>query len=208
MQPHFAALDRDLDRYRKGAAELGIVVGVGEAVGAVGQCRDPGAHLALGIVLQGIADREHGFGAVFAAQRLHALHAQPVCRHLHPQIGQPLARDLAVEQDQLLHIAVQFAGAIEADRRNAQPLLVDVGMAAIGEIGVVRGVDRPGDNAALHKNRLAEHDVGQVGAGTGIGVVANEHIARLHLFDRVALQDFGDDPDKAAEMHRNVLGLA
>jgi hypothetical protein len=85
----------------KGAAELGIVVGVGKAVGAVGQCRDPGAHLALGIVLQGVADSEHGFGAIFAAQRLHALHAQSVRRHLHPQIGQPLAPDLAFEQDKL-----------------------------------------------------------------------------------------------------------
>ena len=46
---------------------------------------------------------------------------------------------------------------------------------------------RPGDDPAIHKDRLAEHDVGQVGAGAGISVVANEHVARLHLLDRVAL---------------------
>ena len=171
----------------KGAAELGIVVGVGKAVGAVRQCRDAGAHLALGIVLQGVADGEHRLGAVFAAQRLHALHAQPVRRHLRPQIGLPLARDLAVEQDQLLYVALQFAGAIEADRRDAQSFLVDMGMAAISEIRVMRGVDYPGDNMAVDENRLAEHDVGQVGARTCISVISNEHIARLHLFDRVAL---------------------
>ena len=55
-------------------------------------------------------------------------------------------------------------------------------MAAIGEIGVMGGVDRPGDDAALDENRLAEHDVGEVGAGTGIGVVANEDIAWLASF--------------------------
>ena len=208
MQPHLVAGDRDLDRYGERAAEFGIVVGVGEAIGAVRQGRDPGAHLALGIVLQGLTDREHGLGAVFATQRLHALHAETVRRHLRPQIGQPLARDLAIEQDQLLHVLLQFAGAIEADRRDAQPFLIDVGVPAIGEIGVMRGIDRPGDDPAIDEDRLAEHDVGQVGAGAGIGVVADEHVARLHLLDRVALQNFRDDADEAAEMHRDVLGLA
>jgi hypothetical protein len=32
-------------------------------------------------------------------------------------------------------------------------------MAAIGEIGVVRGVDRPGDDPAIDEDGLAEHDV-------------------------------------------------
>jgi len=73
------------------------------------------------------------------------LYAQSVCRHLRPQIGQPLARDLAIEQDQLLHVPLQFAGAIEADRRDAQTFLVDVGVAAVGEIGVVRAIGRPGE---------------------------------------------------------------
>lgn len=111
MQPHLVALDRDLDRYWKSAAEFRIIVGVGEAVGAVRQCCNSRAHLALGIVLQGVADGEHGLGAIFAAERLHALHTQPVRRHLRPQIGQPLARDLAIEQDQLLHVLLQFTGS-------------------------------------------------------------------------------------------------
>jgi hypothetical protein len=115
---------------------------------------------------------------------------------------------LAIEQDQLLHVALQFAGAIESDRGDAQPFLVDVGVPAIGEIGMVRGIDRPGNDPAIDEDRLAEHDVGQVGAGPGIGVVADKHVARLHILDRVALQDLGDNPDEAAEMHRDVLGLA
>ena len=41
-----------------------------------------------------------------------------------------------------------------------------------------------------------------------IGVVADENIARLHLRNRMALQDMREDADETAEMHRNVLGLA
>ena len=71
------------------------------------------------------------------AQRLTALDAEPVRRHLRAQVGQALARHLAVEQDQLLHVLLQLARAVEPDRRDAQAFLVDVGVAAIGEIGVV-----------------------------------------------------------------------
>src|SRR5436853_7807381 len=81
-------------------------------------------------------------------------------------------------------------------------------MPAIGKICVVCGVHRPGDNSVTDKDRLAEHDVRQMRAGTGIGVVADEHIARPHRLEWMTLQYFRDGPDEAAEMHRNVLGLA
>ena len=70
------------------------------------------------------------------------------------------ARDLAIEQDQLLHIRLQFAAAIETNRRDAQPFLIDMGVAAIGEIGVVGEVDRPGDDGAGVEDGLGQHDVG------------------------------------------------
>jgi hypothetical protein len=47
-----------------------------------------------------------------------------------------------------------------------------------------------------------------VRAAARIGVVTNEYIARPHCLDRVALQDLRNYPDEAAEMHRDVLGLA
>ena len=186
----------------------GIVVDVGEAIGAVGNRGDAGAHLALGVVQQRVARRQHGLAAVFRAQRLHALHAEPVGRHLRAQIGQALARHLAVQQDQLLHVRLQLAGAIEPDRRNAQALLVDVRVAAIGEVGVVREVHRPGDDVAVDEDRLGQDDIGQMRAAAFVGVVAeNTSPGRISL-DRVALQDVRDKADEAAEMHRDVLGLA
>src|SRR5215472_6526647 len=51
---HLVAGYRDFDRYWERAAEFGIVIGVRETIGAIRQCRDPGAHLALGIVLKGV----------------------------------------------------------------------------------------------------------------------------------------------------------
>jgi hypothetical protein len=96
----------------------------------------------------------------FRHSALNALHAEAVRRHLRPQVRQPLTRHLAIEQDQLLHVLLQFAGAIQADRRYPQPFLVDVGVTTIGEIGVVRGIDRPRDNPAIDEDRLSEHDIG------------------------------------------------
>ena len=179
MQPHRIARDRDLDRDRQQRPPISAIVEhVLEAVGAVGHGGDAGAHLALGVVQQRLAGREHRRGAVLRAQRLEALHAEPVRRHLRAQIGQALARHLAVEQDQVQHVLLQLAGAVEPDRRDAQAFLVDVGVAAIGEIGVVRDIGRPGDERAVDEDRLGEHDVGQMRAAAGIGVVADEDVAR------------------------------
>lgn len=125
VQPHLAVLDRDLNRHVERTAEFGAVIGIREAIGAVRQRRDTGTHLALGIIPQCVADREHGVGAVFPAHRLHPLHAQSVCRYLRAQVRQPLSRQLAIEQDRLLHVLLQFTGAIEPDGRNAEPFLVD-----------------------------------------------------------------------------------
>ncbi len=208
MQVHRVAPHLQLDRERQLAVDLGAVMHVLEAPHAVGDRGDAGAHLALGVVEQGRAGGQHRPGAVLGRERLHARDAQPVRRHLRAQVGQPFARHLAVQQDQLLDVLLQLAFAVEPDRRDAQPLLVDVRMAAIGEVGVVREVHRPGDDAPLDEDRLGQHDVGQVRPAALVGVVADEHVARAHLLDRMALQDALDHADEAAEMDRDVLGLA
>ena len=107
-----------------------------------------------------------------------------------------------------MHVVLQFAGAIEPDRRDAQALLVDMRVTAVGEVGVVREVHRQGDDGAVDEDRFGQHDVGQVRAAAFIGVVAAEHVAGPHLRDRVALHDVRDQAEEAAEMHRDVLGLA
>jgi hypothetical protein len=83
-----------------------------------------------------------------------------------------------------------------------------MGVAAIGEIGMMRGVDRPADEGAGDEDRLGEDDVRQMRAAALIGVIADEDVAGPQIFDAVALEDVRDDADEAAEMHRYVLGLA
>ncbi len=61
---------------------------------------------------------------------------------------------------------------------------------------------------AVHENRLGQHDVGQMSATASVGIIADEHVTGLHLSHRVQRQDVRHDADEAAEMDRNVLGLA
>ena len=89
-----------------------------------------------------------------------------------------------------------------------RPFLIDVRMAAIGEVRVMREIDRPGDDASFDEDRLGQHDVGQMRAAARIGVVADEDVAGTHVGDRVLLEDLRHDADEAAEMDRDVLGLA
>ncbi len=96
---------------------------------------------------------------------------------------------MAVQQDQRLHVLLQHAFPVEPDRRDAQPLLIDVGVAAVGEIGVVRGVDSPGDEISLVEDRLGEHDVRQMRAAALIGVVADEDVAGAQRLHRMALAE-------------------
>jgi hypothetical protein len=56
-------------------------------------------------------------------------------------------------------------------------------MAAVGEIGMVRGVDRPADHRSVEEDRLRQHDVGQMRGAALIGIVADEHVARMDLLD-------------------------
>ena len=60
VQPHLVAGDRDGHRDRQHAVDLRIVEDVVEAVDAVRDRGDAGAHLALGVVLQRLAGGEHG----------------------------------------------------------------------------------------------------------------------------------------------------
>ena len=208
MQVDLLTVDLDLDREGQVAVERRIVEPVGEAVGAIGDGCDPGAHLALGIVQELLAGRAHHVAPVFLAQRRHAHDAQPVGGHLRAQVGEPLARHLAVQQDQRLHVLLQHTFPVEPDRRDSQPLLIDVGVTAIGEIGMMRRVDSPGDEIAFVEDRLGEHDVRQMRAATLISVVADEDVPRAQRLDRVAFEDMWQGADETAEMHRDVLGLA
>jgi hypothetical protein len=81
-------------------------------------------------------------------------------------------------------------------------------VAAIDEVRVVGEVGRPADELAFVEDRLGEHDVRQMRAAAGVGVVADEDVAFLEIREIVALGDVADDADQRAEMHRDVHRLA
>ena len=81
-------------------------------------------------------------------------------------------------------------------------------MAAICEVGMMRCIDRPGDQLAVLENRLRQNDIRQMGAATLIGVVADKHVAGRKTIRAHMLQNIGNKADKRAEMHRDMFGLA
>ncbi len=208
MEPHLLASHFDLDRELDLAVDLHIVEAVGESIDAVGNVRDAGAHPSLRIVLQRLAGSEHRRNPVFRAQLLHAPDTQAIGGHLRSQIGKPLTRNLAIEQDQLLHLGLQLATAVQANRRDAEPLLVDMRMAAVGEVRMVRGVDRPGDDVPGDEDRLGQHDVGQMRGAALIGIVADEDVAGAYAADGMSLHYVRQEFEETTEVHRDVLGLA
>src|SRR5215469_10024355 len=98
MKLHCVAKNRDLDANRQLVVDLRIVEHVGKAIDAVWYGSDSGPHLALGIIEQRVASREHSGNPVFRAQRLEALHADPVRLRPFASIRYSLAGDGRVDQ--------------------------------------------------------------------------------------------------------------
>ena len=134
------------------AVDLLVVEHVLEALGAVGDRGDAGAHLALGVV--------------HAAPRRPPARCR--CRTWRTAPGSAarrrrLAAICARRSDSRSRGTWQFSrirsctsfcsspAAIEPHRRDAQALLVDVGVAAVDEVGMVREVHRPGDHAGRRR---------------------------------------------------------
>ena len=73
---------------------------------------------------------------------------------------------------------------------------------------MVREVHGPGDQAVVDEDRLGQNDVRQVRAAALVGVVADEGVARPDVLGRIAPHDVRHQVEEAAEMDRDVLGLA
>ena len=96
----------------------------------------------------------------------------------------------------------------QVHRRDADRLLEDVRVTSVPEVGVVRKRRRPGTELAVDEDRAGQHDVGQVGAATGVGVVADEGVAICDLIERMPGEDGLDDPHQRAKVHgRSALVL-
>ena len=208
MEPHRIALHHDGGGEGEIAAGFRIVEVIRKAVGAIRNRLDPGAHFPLGIILQRLARRQDRVAAVFGAEPDDTLRAQPVGRHLRAKVGDAFAGQLAVQQDEVVHVRHGFARAVEPDRRDAQPFLIDMRVAAVVEIRMMGDVDGPGGGYAIDEDRLGQHDIRQMRATALIPIIPDEDIAGLHRLNRVFAHDVGNHVEQAAEMHRDVLGLA
>ena len=90
---------------------------------------------------------------------------------------------------------------------DTQPFLENVGVAAVHEIRVVGQVADPGHQPVLMEDGLEQHEVVEVGAAAGMGVVADEHVAGPHVVYVVPGQHVVGDSEQRAEVDRDPLGL-
>ena len=125
--------------------------------------------------------------AVIGGKRQQVLLALLQGRHLREQVAVHERRDADVAADDPPHRVVARACGEQLQRRQPQPLLVDLGVVAgvaaghaAADVGVVGDHAQPRDEGPAGEHRLEQEDVGQV-AGAGVGVVAGEDVARLHV---------------------------
>ena len=125
--------------------------------------------------------------AVIGRQRQQVLLALLQGRHLRQQVAVHERRHADVAADDPPHRVVALPGGDELQRRQPQPLLVNLGVVAgvatghpAADVGVVGDHAQPGDEIPFGEHGFEQEDVGQV-AGARVGVVAGEDVARLHV---------------------------
>ena len=136
-------VDRDghRDRDRVGVDAV-VVHPVGERVGAVGHGGDGVARQALGLVEQRGRARGEALGAVLLGQLQVAALAGEAGGHLRAHVAQHLARHAHVAVDQLEQRVHRLARRVEAQRRDPQALLEDLGrVAAVAAGGLAAHVE-------------------------------------------------------------------
>jgi hypothetical protein len=194
------------------AAAMAVVVEQRLAVeDAVLPACDDGARLLFGRV-QNILDRlvdglRIELGEQFCQPPLAEMRGADHCG----QIAAKIAGVADVQRDHVEHVLAQPTGLVELHWRNAQAFLVDLGrhriVGAVGraaDIALMRAHDRPEQPLAAVEHRHEGGDIRQVAAAV-IGIVHQDHIARLHVAN-VLLHRAGG-PGQGADMHRNVVGL-
>ena len=157
---------------------------------AVGDLRQ---QLAAERVAAGVEDRLeagfHGLAAEALEQFRHAARAHQTSLHLAVEVGGERLRHARVALDDGEDRVVADAGAVELDRRNGEAFLEHGGRRArhrarhpAADIVVMaEGLD-VGDDFALMEHRHRAAQIGQVAdrALGQVGVVHQEHVARLH----------------------------
>ena len=165
---------------------------VGEFVDPVRKLRNLGPGEPLRVVLQVRSVVEHGIDPVPIEQILHFALAASARGELSLQVAHHLLGGTHVERDHVPQRLVRLAAGHELHDREPQPFLEDLLGAervAAGDdsahVGVVRHRGRPCDEPALRgaafagEDRRRDVDVGQVLAVGGVGIVEDEHVARV-----------------------------
>ena len=191
---------------------MAVVVEQGLAVkGAVLPGGDDGAGLLLG----GIEDVFDGLGDGRRIEFGEQLRQPPLAEmrgaEHRGEVAAKIARVADVQRDHVEHVLAQPPGLVELHRRDAQAFLVDLGrhrvVGAVGraaDVALMRAHDGPEQPLAAIEHRHERGDVRQMAAAV-IGVVHQDHVARLHVTH--ALLDRARRPGQCAHMHRNVVGL-
>ena len=137
----------------------------------------PARVCALGVVEQRLAGAPHGIGAVRAQSAWTRRTPSRLAANCARRSPSRSCGTWQLSRIRSSTSSLQHAPVEEPDRRDAQPLLEDVRVAAVDEVGVVREVGDEGDEPPLDEDRRDEDDVRQVGAAAGVGVVADEDVA-------------------------------
>ena len=161
-------------------------------IGAVGHARDRLPHHHFGHVLDLLRQQVEAVDA----QAVDEVHDAPL-----GQIGRPhhrhqvAARHLGrahVGRDDREDVLDRLVVLVDLDRRQPQALLEDVARIAEGrrhhaaDIGHVRDVGRVGHHLVLVEAGLQRHELRHV-AAAAIGIVVEDHVARMHVFGPTSL---------------------
>ena len=127
------------------------------------------------------------------------------------QVAAKLAGITDVQRQQVEQIVAQAAGFVELDRRNAQPLLKDLGgagiVAAMGgaaDVALMGTDDGPQQPPLAVEDRHKGGEIRQMTAAM-IGIVEQNDVARLDILE--ARFDRQRRPGQRPDMHRDVIGL-
>ena len=164
-------------------------VGIDEGlalVDAVGDLRDFGPHLPGGTGPELGNHLLDDTVAITVDKLSEALLAHVQRSRLCLDVADALARHADIRHDDGEDLLVQLARLEEPHRRQAQPLLLDLGRPRriasrhrAADIRPVSGVGKPGEQAPAVEERLHELDVHEVRAAE-VGVVDGEDVAGLH----------------------------
>ena len=212
---HAVAVDGDPHLQQRLLLGHAVVVDddVGEVVDAVGHLGDLGAHAALGVVLDGLAEHLEPLRTVAVHEFQHPPlpHVQRADHRLQVAVGHP--RRAHVGHDDVpdgLHV---LAALDDLQRRDAQPLLEDLGGVAgetaghlAAHLGHVPDARHEGHQLVVVEDGLDDAVLGEVTA-TPERVVVEDHVLGVEVLGADLVDRPLDDEEDGAELRRAELGL-